>query len=129
MKIIAGLFVLALCASGGVSQEHAPTVDMCRPDAALWYGHEMATEYYNAQSLFNSDGVPNRTDSAKLPLSEAIARMQEMFKCQRVDEQRKDNYLDVQLFYHEVMADRCFRFILRHHLKDQLDREDAQGIR
>jgi hypothetical protein len=68
MKIFAGLFVLAVCASGGLSQEHAPSVDMCRADAALWYSHEMATEYINAQSAFVSDGVPNRTSASKLPI-------------------------------------------------------------
>jgi hypothetical protein len=30
MKIILALIVLGMCASGGMSQEHAPTVDMCR---------------------------------------------------------------------------------------------------
>ena len=129
MKIILALIVLALCASGGVSQEHAPTVGMCRADVAVWYGTEMSTEYYRAENALLSDGVANPTEAAKLPITEATARFYEMADCQSVDAQRRNNYFNARVFYLNIVADRYFRYVLRHHLKDQLLREDAQGIR
>ena len=128
MRILTGLFVLAVCASGVMSQEHAPTVEVCHADIAAWYSGELAKQYNAAQSALISDEVPNRTDPAKLPIKELWARLREMADCGSVDEGAR-KYYDAMSFYHTVITDRYFRFVYRHHLKDQLEREDAQGMR
>jgi hypothetical protein len=98
-------------------------------DAALWYSHEMSTEYSSAQTAFVVDGVPNRTQASKLPITEAAARVIEMRSYMAVDEQYKDKYYDAAQFYGGINADRHFRFVVRHHLTEQLLHEDAQGMR
>jgi hypothetical protein len=129
MKIILALIVLGMCAFGGVSQEHAPTVDMCRADAALWYSRGIANAYNTAETAHVTDDVPNRTEIAKLPLPEINERTSELGKCFVVDKDNSDTYCVAQEFYHSVLTDRYLRFVWRHHLKDQLMLEDAQGIR
>jgi hypothetical protein len=129
MKIIAGLFLLAVCAAGARAQQHAPTADVCRADVAVWFSREIFKEYESAEIAFLRDDVPNRSEIAKLPLSEVTERAQEMLKCMSVDKKDLDTYTNAQDFYQNVIYERYFRFVLRHHLKDQLMREDAQGLR
>jgi hypothetical protein len=129
MRILAGLFVIAMCASGGVSQEHAPSVEVCRADIAVWYSADLTNQYTAAQIALVNNEVPNRTETNKLPIKELLARLQEMAQCGSVDEGAISKYYDAMSFYHTVIADRYYRFVYRHHLKDQLEREDAQGIR
>jgi|HubBroStandDraft_2_1064218.scaffolds.fasta_scaffold00464_1 hypothetical protein len=43
--------LLVLVFAAGVNakpQQHAPTVEVCRADLALWYDENTATEYYKA---------------------------------------------------------------------------------
>jgi hypothetical protein len=110
-------------------QQHAPTVEVCRADAALWYDRDAATDYLKAETLHKSDNVKNLTPAAKLSLAEVKARATEMFDCARVDEPRYQNYLEAADFYYIVMVDRYGAFIRRHHLMEQMMREDARGLR
>jgi hypothetical protein len=66
---------------------------------------------------------------ARLPLHEGDQRTTEMIKCLSVDKDNFSTYCAVEDFFHSVTADRYFRFVIRHNLKEQLHREDAQGIR
>jgi hypothetical protein len=110
-------------------QQHAPTLETCRADLALWYDKESATKYNEAETLFISDGVKNLTPAAKLPLTEVEARLTEMGKCFYVDNQHLDDYYDADRFYSGVRSDRYAGFIHRHHLMAQLREEDAEGLR
>src|SRR6266404_5731807 len=74
------------------SQEHAPTLDVCRADLAVWHDHEEAKDYYDAERLFTRDGTPNRTATNKLSLSEVKLRKAEMFECMRVDLSDQSKY-------------------------------------
>lgn len=110
-------------------QQHAPTLEVCRADAAVWYDRDAATEYLKAETLHKSDNVKNLTPTAKLALIEVKARASEMFVCAKVDEPRSQSYLEAADFYYIVMVDRYGDFIRRHHLMEQMMREDAQGLR
>src|SRR5258707_8601646 len=92
-------------------QQHAPTVEVCRADAALWYDRDAATDYLKAETLHKSDNVKNLTPAAKLSLAEVKVRATEMFDCARVDEARYQNYLEAADFYYIVMVDRYGAFI------------------
>jgi uncharacterized protein YtpQ (UPF0354 family) len=110
-------------------QQHAPTVEVCRADVALWYDDDSATEYFRAETLHKSDRIKNLTPIAKLSLVEVKARGSEMYDCRRVDKPQSQNYLEAADFYFIVMVDRYAEFLRRHHLMEQLFKEDAQGLR
>jgi hypothetical protein len=110
------------------AQQHAPAIETCKADVALWDSREDRTEYMRAETVFLTDGVPNRTKISKLALTELIARLDEMNDCANMMP-RDDRYHAVADFYHDVMMERYFRFVLRHQLRDQVIKEDAQGIR
>jgi hypothetical protein len=111
------------------AQQHAPTVDVCSSDRALWYEVSAATEYIKAETEHMNNGIPNRTPYAKLDLAEVLARVIEMGACYTVDAERSDAYHEAQQFYASVYHDRVVSFISRHHLMEELKREDAQGQR
>lgn len=123
------LFLVGMWTSPTRAQQHAPTVDVCRADAALWYSTEAATEYIKAENEHLSNGTRNRTPIAKLGVEEIVARSLEMGDCASVDSDRFNTYHDAQKFYMDVVHDRMASFIYRHHLMEQLKREDARGLR
>jgi hypothetical protein len=128
-RAIAILATLLFSTATARVQEHAPTVEVCRADVAVWANTNAETDYYNAEREWTTNGVPNRTDIEKLPIIEVKARAREMFVCQDVDPTRKESYLDAGRFYHNVQADRWYEFLLRHNLLDQFEQEDAAGKR
>jgi len=99
-------------------QQHAPTVGVCRADAALWYDRDAATDYLKAEALHKLDSVKNPTPVAKLPLTEVKARATELFDCGKVDDPYHQNYLEAADFYYIVMVDRYGAFIRRHQLME-----------
>jgi hypothetical protein len=109
--------------------QHAPTVQTCRADVALWYSDQINREYSKAEVEWKRHEVPNRTDTARLLLTEVDARREEMWKCWQVDYDQHDRYYVAATFYNEVFMDRCYRFIVRHNLLQQLTTEDEQGLR
>ena len=111
------------------AQQHAPTIDGCRADRTLWYEVSAATEYMKAETEHMNNGTPNRTPYAKLDLAEVLARVIEMGDCSSVDAERSGAYHEAQEFYASVYQDRVVSFLSRHHLMEQLKREDAQGLR
>jgi hypothetical protein len=110
-------------------QQHAPTVEVCRADVALWYDHDMAAEYFHAEARHTSDNIKNPTPTAKLPVTEVGARTTEMVMCEAVDKQHFGDYSNAVNFYDAVLCNRFAGFILRHHLMEQVRREDAEGLR
>jgi hypothetical protein len=122
-------FVGADCAQE--TPQHAPTAQTCRADVSLWYSDEIHLEYKKAQLAWLGDKVPNRTDIARLPLTEVDARTVELLECVQVDADygQHDRYYEAATFYEGVSADRYYRFIVRHNLLQQLRREDEQGLR
>jgi hypothetical protein len=46
---IASVFLL-LCATTAFGQQHAPTLDVCQADVALWYNVESAIDYLNQET-------------------------------------------------------------------------------
>jgi len=110
-------------------QQHAPSLETCQADVALWYDHAAASEYLNAETAHISENSPNRTPAARLPLREIVARELEMGDCMKVDAIRRERYLQAIDFYDRVSADRYRRFVRRHKLEQQLLREDAAGLR
>jgi hypothetical protein len=52
-----------------------------------------------------------------------------MGACHSVDAERSDAYHEAQQFYASVYQDRVVGFLSRHHLMEQLKREDTQGQR
>ena len=127
-SIFLAALTLLFC-TPGFAQKHAPTVDVCRADVAVWYNTDISTEYYDAQRLWDTDKVPNRTDIAKLPIQEATARQGEMLDCTKVDEEKKEIYFKASDFYYDILADRVMQFMVRHKLWDQFRKEDAAGQR
>jgi hypothetical protein len=109
--------------------KHAPTVEMCRANVAVWYSVESENEFTQAQLKWLRDGIPNRTEFAKLSIPELFARMYEMLDCSEADGQRHNQYFDAASFYNDIVADRTLRFVIRHGLMDQLKKEDAEGKR
>jgi len=110
-------------------QEHAPTADVCRADVAVWSSSDLKADYYNAETDSIKNKTPNRNELNLLPLTEIRARMSEMQKCREVDPNREDSYLKAEGFYYDVQAERWYRFLVRHQLLAQFEREDAAGKR
>jgi hypothetical protein len=115
------LFAFAASAS---AQQHAPTVDVCRADAAVW----------NA-AVMNRNPEASKT---KLPYDELAARAIEMHDCLTVDPAhvgdaasiaRMDTYSLLEADYTDEIASRAMHFIQRHGLGKQFLEEDAAGAR
>jgi hypothetical protein len=116
--LIAVLFVIPTFA-----QQHAPTIDVCRADAAAW----------TANSSVEAKAV-----TAKLSFSELGLRRDEMSTCEKVDPyqfgddasfQRYMRYVVLKGFYAEAGEIRAEAFIARHQLASQFLEEDEAGAR
>lgn len=110
-------------------QEHAPTLEVCRADVAIWGNLDTNGEYLKADTESQRNGTPNRTEIARLPIGEIRGRMKEMSQCRHVDPSRDDLYFQTASFYDGVRADRWWHFIVRHGLAAQFEQEDAEGKR
>ena len=130
ISLLASLMLAILAPiANSESQKHAPSIETCRADLALWYDVASATEYKKAETLHLTGGTKNSTPAAKLPLKEVNARIIEMGNCSHVDTARSDAYVGANDFYAGVQGDRYFAFIVRHNLMPQIMKEDAQGLR
>lgn len=114
--------------------EHAPTVEQCRADAALW---DNQLDEYNqaARSLIEGGGkleVPPNTDIGRLSFIQLNARIEEIVNCHAVD--GKD--ADLHRLYYRVTnglssaRDARFKdFVFRHGYYKQFLAEDQKGLR
>lgn len=132
MRILLPAFVVAvLVASFASAQpaqnvEHAPTVDVCRADSALWNAEALSPKYH----------VEN------LSVQELLSRQTEMHKCGLVDRldptpqpdtinriSQTEKYAFLFGFYGTEIAVRALDFIARHGLEQKFYAEDAAGAR
>ena len=124
--ISAVLLGVALCALG-VAQEHAPLLATCEADVALWYNTDDFIEYNNAQAAFFNDKTPNKSKLNLVPVTEVIARHEEMSKCWSMT--HSEIYHQADLSYMAIFHDRETDFMVRHNLMRQFRAEDAAGKR
>jgi hypothetical protein len=124
LSILAGLFL----ARALRTQEHAPTVDVCRADRAVWDNTEEQTDYMQQELKHLRDGIKNTNPIAKLSYREINLRILEMGNCASVDESNIHNYYEMLRFYKSVVNHRYESFLYRHHLFKQFNAEDAAGI-
>lgn len=100
------------------TQQHAPTVDVCRADAAVWE-RDLA--------LFKD-----------LSVQELMLRSGEMKNCETVDPDRENDissltryirYQHLESFYRSQGEYRAVNFIIRHGLWKQFEKEDTTDTR
>jgi hypothetical protein len=111
------------------AQQHAPTVDVCRADSAVWGNKQAKLAWMSANNAHIRSGAPNGTEIDKLSLTEMTSRSHEMLECMDVDPARANSYDEITTFYSEVIHSREWAFITRHHLMSQFIQEDLAGKR
>ena len=113
------LIIVVLIANPVFGQDvkHTTTKDLCREDQALW-------EAQLAKPAISWATVVNDVDSKTLVLWAS-----EMNDCSKVDRDRSQNYVDTVHWLFAVLFNRESDFLIRHHLVDQFNREDAAGAR
>ena len=113
------LIILALIANSVFGQEvkHTTTRDLCREDQALWTAQL-------AKPAISWATVANDVDSKTLVLWAS-----EMNDCSKVDRDRSQTYVDTVHWLFAVVFNRESHFLIRHHLLDKFNREDAAGAR
>src|SRR5262245_49722174 len=98
--IVLGLMSL-LFAAGMRTQEHAPTVDVCRADRAAWDSSWERADYFDQEAKHANDGTDNTNPIATLPFEEISLRLREMGTCMKVDRQNLNKYYEMGGFYSE----------------------------
>ena len=128
-RAIVGVAILLSFPLSAQVEKHAPTVDVCRADVALWDDSALQVDYAKAETESVKNNVPSQNEIHKLPIKQIWGRLLEMGDCAKVDPERKASYLDAANFYSSVQGDRAVHFILRHGLIVQFEQEDAAGKR
>ena len=121
-------FVILVSPSSAFGQQHAPTLEMCKADVAVWYDDDTAADYNKQETKHITDGMPNTNEYNKLRLSAILKRINEMSDCYKVAGFQK-LYIQASNFYVSIMSNRMQSFIIRHHLWEQFKKEDAAGLR
>jgi hypothetical protein len=130
VKKTAGFVLVALLFAPGLrTQQHAPTLDVCRADSAAWDNIADRTDYYDQEAKHISNDTRNTNPAMKLSAKELSLRVAEMGDCESVDTSNIHVYANLLEFYDKVIEDRYRRFIVRHHLMEQFKTEDAAGAR
>jgi hypothetical protein len=133
MKILLTLATIAFFSVSSRAQEHLPPPEKCHADLAIWYSNVMERDYRNAQTTFikngKTDTMPNKSDVAKVPIREVVARLKEMYECAKVVSDDSEPYYRAGAFYSDVFSDRFVDFVDRHELRPQLYEEDDEGKR
>jgi hypothetical protein len=131
MKYLGRLLIVAclLFVPKAKAQQHAPTMDVCRADSALWDNSAEQTDYFNQETKRINDRIKNTNPIAKLTVREMSLRLTEMADCASVDDAKGDRYGEMVKFYASVIADRYHSYIVRHDLMSKFMAEDAAGAR
>jgi len=131
MKAFLLLFgLLLVIPATGQEHAHAPTLEQCKADVAVWGDSDAQLEYSKAQLAFVKDGTSNKTEVNKLSMQELNERMAEMSDCMKeVGPIEAKDYEGVVSFYISIDGDRAYDFIVRHGLHDRFLLEDRQGKR
>lgn len=129
-----GILALATFVSGGFAQQsqepqHAPTIEVCKADVAVWWTDYIVDQYENSENELASTGKYLRNPAGDLPITEVSARMNEMHNCARVDAHDRATYTSAWEFYYGVAMERWRQFVVRHGMRDQFMKEDAEGLR
>lgn len=85
LSVGVGLLLLIGTVPVGTAQQHAPTIDVCRADAAVWGDKRAEIDYNYAQAKHFTEGTPNHSALNKLFLREVDERTTEMGACTKVD--------------------------------------------
>jgi hypothetical protein len=125
LLVVVILFALPVFAQ---APKHVSTAAQCQAEEHLW-----RVEY--EEWLGAKDQTKTTVNS--LGIQEIVNRQIEMTDCTTIVFDSKpgqstevmDPYLNIGQAYANVAAQRFSRFILRHHLMDQMRREDAAGAR
>jgi hypothetical protein len=114
MKILA--ILLLILSTAAQAQQHAPTAEQCRVDAALWTAQQGTGDLHSALD--------------KISVQELKERAVEMDGC-AITAEGKDDMLKYMVMTIGYMAEEDVRqaaFIERHGLKSQFIAEDAQHL-
>ena len=96
MRVVVSILVALFLAPTLRTQEHAPTVDVCRADHAVWHNDEQETDYMRQELKHVRDGIRNTNPIAKLPYTEIRLRDLEMIDCASVDKPNYSEYYEMQ---------------------------------
>jgi hypothetical protein len=114
-----GVVLILLCsveAAAPVSAQsvvHAPNIEQCQADSALWASQAKLPE-----------------EPGSLPsVSVLLKRIEEMEACRTVDTKNATTYSIALSLQNIVIESRVSRFLDRHNLKKQFEEEDAAGQR
>jgi hypothetical protein len=129
--VIVPCLMFAMFARGALAQQaqHAPTVDVCRADVAVWWTEYIVSQYEKSEDGLASGGKYIRNPAGDLPIKEVSVRMNEMHDCENVDTRDARTYSSAWGFYYGIIMERYQRFVERHGLHDQFMKEDAEGMR
>jgi hypothetical protein len=113
------MFLLLFSAVIGASQtkqvEHAPTVEQCRADQALW--------------LSKLETTPRGSGTSNVDVRTLHAWAVEMDDCKAVDQANELKYYNTEAETTAAVSGRELGFIYRHNLYQQFLDEDAAGKR
>lgn len=115
MKLLLTAVAVLILASAAAAQQHAPTVEQCNADRAVWH----------------NDWINNPVRAFKnLSYKELVLRRDEMVDCAVVDKNSPFNdYIFLPAVFVAERAARADSFISRHGLDKQFLDEDAAGAR
>jgi len=128
-RLPATVLVFLFIGGRAPTQEHAPTVDVCRADRAVWRESSERLDYSQQELRHEREGTTNKNNIGQLPYKELLSRQVEMGTCMMVDTPDSEAYSDVVGFYQQVEGDRYHHFVERHHMMSQFLDEDAAGLR
>lgn len=114
MKYVLMFLLLVTTVAMGQDIQHAPTIEQCRADLAVWSNQTKQIE-------------------DKLPVRELAERESEMLDCAYVLESAypsESKLADQQgMVYGLIIGTRASHFLKRHNIWTQFNNEDAKGAR
>lgn len=110
-----------------VGQDHAPTAEQCVADMRLW--SSQMDDYLIAETARIKSGTPDKSQVIGLTMTQLNDRASEMVECVAVDPSGQVDYRQEASEYNDAYRDRFERYIVRHHLMDQVLKEDEEGLR
>lgn len=108
--LAAVMFSARIASAQNAPLEHAPSIQQCQADAAVWNQRENP-DWKNKELLV------------------FLLRRQEMLACVQVDVSQGEVYLNVVGMIDAIQATRMADFLTRHNLVSQFIAEDAAGSR
>jgi hypothetical protein len=110
-----------------VGQDHAPSMEQCVADMRLW--SSQMDDYLVAETARIKSGSPDKSQLMGLTMRQLNDRASEMVDCVAVDPSGQVDYKEEASEYNDAYRDRYERYIVRHHLMDQVLKEDEEGLR